>query len=923
MRKIFTLSLVVLIFCTILVPAKWSVKSVLLSTVIYPKYLPTNCSTGVTTPGDGTPFAVYVVIQGYTANKNYAIKSRIGPYSTDMTYAISWKNELTNQWANDSTAFSNLLKITTDASGNWSGWLIAKVQRTVPSGVLLFRMRMKVEPYDGGNLDSFPVAVNSLNMTTEGGWIEGHAYIDDIPVANGVVVVKDSAGNIVGTYLTEDNGVLEGYSSPDTGYFKVGVPADNNYTIELWNPLTNIPYPGNFHDIAVSSGQVTSFDIRISTNTSPTLDWTGEEYYDSDGLNPETGDILTDFTYRVNYFDFDNDPPMDSYPEVHILKDGNEISGSPFLMGEDDLADTDYRDGKVYTFFTKLESGNYTYFFEAKDNKGFNASGVQSFRQTSPSVFNLFSITASSTLGGNVSPSGNVVVRFNESQEFIFTPEQGYHINDILVDGVSQGSISTYTFTNATANHTIEATFAKNTHALTVNVVGSGSVSLVSGIYEYGTEITLNAVPATGFHFIGWSGDATDTDNFLTITIDSNKTIAATFAINTYTITASAGTGGTVSPSSIVTVNYGDSKSFEIKAYNGFMIYRVLVDGSPITISNPLTIAYTFKNVTSNHTILAEFMKILDFTPPTVTLPKVNGIDLNISGTSLMTSSDTFTFIVEASDASGIARMVVKVNGVVQVDKNNLDPVIYLSEGTNNVEVIVYDTYGNYTTKSFKVYSDAKPPVVNLTVPEYTSTSPLSISGFIYDEASGVKKVLINNTEYLVGPSGTFEALITLTPGVNTLTVRAEDKLGNYTLKTYSVTYTPSTSKTTIITLTIDSPYINVNGISQKIDAQGSKPIIKNGRTFLPIRTLIEFLGGTVEWNAKEQKFTTTLNSHSIALWIGKTTALVDGNKTTLDVAPFILNGRTYLPLRFISENLGAVVDWDATTKAVTIYYWS
>lgn len=126
----------------------------------------------------------------------------------------------------------------------------------------------------------------------------------------------------------------------------------------------------------------------------------------------------------------------------------------------------------------------------------------------------------------------------------------------------------------------------------------------------------------------------------------------------------------------------------------------------------------------------------------------------------------------------------------------------------------------------------------------------------------------------------------------------------------------------TTIILNIGNPNITVNGTSKKIDAQGSKPIIQNGRTILPIRTLIESLGGTVDWNAKEQKVTITLNGHSIVLCIGKTTALVDGSKTTLDVAPQIINGRTYIPLRFVSEHLGASVNWDGTTQTITIYYW-
>jgi len=312
-------------------------------------------------------------------------------------------------------------------------------------------------------------------------------------------------------------------------------------------------------------------------------------------------------------------------------------------------------------------------------------------------------------------------------------------------------------------------------------------------------------------------------------------------------------------------------------------------------------------------------MKIPDITPPTITY--ISGIDINVPS-EVKTNKDTYTFTVEVFDESGIGRMVVKVNGVVQIDKNNLDPTIYLSEGVNTVEVTVYDTCGNYTTKSFKVIKDSRPPVVNLTIPEKVISSTIEVKGIIYDELSEVKSVLINGTLYNLPPSGNVSLTLNLRGGVNIITVEATDNLENATKKTYNVTYTPVSATSIIIALQIDNPEITINGISKKIDAQGSKPIIKNGRTLLPIRVLIESLGGIVEWNAKEQKVTITLNGHSIILWIGKDIVLVNGSKVKLDVAPMIINGRTYLPLRFISENLGASVDWDETTKTVTIYYW-
>ena len=105
-----------------------------------------------------------------------------------------------------------------------------------------------------------------------------------------------------------------------------------------------------------------------------------------------------------------------------------------------------------------------------------------------------------------------------------------------------------------------------------------------------------------------------------------------------------------------------------------------------------------------------------------------------------------------------------------------------------------------------------------------------------------------------------------------------------------------------------------------------SPPVIKNNRTLLPIRAIIESLGGTVSWDATERKVTVSLGSTNIELWIGKSIAKVNGVDTPIDssnpkVVPEIINSRTMLPLRFVTESLGCSVDWNATTKTITIKY--
>ena len=147
----------------------------------------------------------------------------------------------------------------------------------------------------------------------------------------------------------------------------------------------------------------------------------------------------------------------------------------------------------------------------------------------------LYTITATSGVNGSISPSGAVLVSQGANQTFSINPNLGYVVEGVLVNGVSLGPLSSYTFTNVTEDHTIHATF--------------------------------EAAPQ-------------------------------------YTITATAGANGSITPSGDVSVTQGFDQSFSIFADPGFMISDLIVDGISIgAVSN-----YTFTNVQGPHTIQAEFI---------------------------------------------------------------------------------------------------------------------------------------------------------------------------------------------------------------------------------------------------------------------------------------------------------------------------
>jgi hypothetical protein len=170
------------------------------------------------------------------------------------------------------------------------------------------------------------------------------------------------------------------------------------------------------------------------------------------------------------------------------------------------------------------------------NNIAANHSIAASFVSSAPAAASsTYTITASAGTGGAISPSGAVAASRGTSKTFAITPSPNYKVSTVYVDGRWKGPISSYTFTNVTANHTINAKFT----------------------------------------------------------------------LKTFTITASAGTGGTISPSGAVSVPYGYAKYFSIRPNTGYKISKVLVNG----VSVGAVTSYRFDNVINNHTISATFVK--------------------------------------------------------------------------------------------------------------------------------------------------------------------------------------------------------------------------------------------------------------------------------------------------------------------------
>lgn len=121
------------------------------------------------------------------------------------------------------------------------------------------------------------------------------------------------------------------------------------------------------------------------------------------------------------------------------------------------------------------------------------------------------------------------------------------------------------------------------------------------------------------------------------------------------------------------------------------------------------------------------------------------------------------------------------------------------------------------------------------------------------------------------------------------------------------------------IKLEINSPYMDIDGMKKEIDpGRGTKSIIEDGRTLIPIRALVDSLGGEINWDEERRIVEINKGNTNILLWLDRNYIYVNGEKSDIDVSPKIINSRTFTPLRVVGEALGMNVEWTGKLVVIT-----
>ena len=222
-----------------------------------------------------------------------------------------------------------------------------------------------------------------------------------------------------------------------------------------------------------------------------------------------------------------------------------------------------------------------------------------------------YNIVATAGANGSVTPA-NVWVQYQGSQAMTFTPASGYQVANVTVDGKSLGALTSYTFSNLAADHTLSVTFGVPVPKYTItDSAGANGTITPSATVNQGASQSVTVTPNTGYYVVSVVVDgATVASNlpsggysYTFSNVTANHTVSATFGVRYYEIKATAGTNGSITPTDAWAL-YNTSSAVTITPASGHKVSSVLVDG----VSVGAVTSYTFNNISAAHTVQASFL---------------------------------------------------------------------------------------------------------------------------------------------------------------------------------------------------------------------------------------------------------------------------------------------------------------------------
>jgi hypothetical protein len=243
------------------------------------------------------------------------------------------------------------------------------------------------------------------------------------------------------------------------------------------------------------------------------------------------------------------------------------------------------------------------------DTRGANVPGYEAVTCTALVPLNIsakLEVTAGAGPNGTITPAGATLVT-GGNLTYTITPDPGYVVAALVVDGTQLPAANTYTFTNITSNHYINAYFELSNLIVTAGAAANGSISPAGDTHVTpGTNQTFTITPVSGYDTVALVVDGTQlpgASHYTFTNVVANHYINAYFGPSGININAGAGANGIITPSGVTPVSTGDNMNFEFTPDPGFNVAAIVVDGTLL----PAAKNYRFTNVTANHYINVYF----------------------------------------------------------------------------------------------------------------------------------------------------------------------------------------------------------------------------------------------------------------------------------------------------------------------------
>jgi hypothetical protein len=398
-------------------------------------------------------------------------------------------------------------------------------------------------------------------------------------------------------------------------------------------------------------------------------------------------------------------------------------------------------------------------------------------------------------------------------------------------------------------------------------------------------------------------------------------------------------------------LNYSDSLRLDANGQTNFEIWATDVCGltcllgispygnfdvagrAPVSEKDPQDIRRRYK---PDGTYALDFDAFVAFTTSSSPTTQSSGINVDMKITpdfpevGKMVNCEVTVTTKDAGKPIEKAKVTLEGAGVLLNEKTDINGKAYFNfipqkEGSIKVTVDGGNSYGK-DQKEVRIKKDTEPPTLTVDeLPLLTKFTLVRVSGKTEPGAA----VKVNDKPAFVSENGSWTVDIVISEGENSINVVATDSSGNPTSKTFTITVdsTPPAITFDRIDNLINATNVTLNGeVSEPCQVTvGDKTVKTSGRFSFTVPTLFgpSKLVATARDEAGNESNTsvswTNFRKRTIVLTVGSKVMNVDGSSKTLDVEPFIANNNLMVPLRAISEALGAKVDFDAKTRSIDI----